>query len=123
MSGTGTTAAPTLTEQLTPAPAATTEPAPPVSSTGASPAAAAAEILIKGFKYQGAVTVSPGAQITVINEDVEAHTITADTGNAFDANIQVGTGTFTAPTEPGTYTYHCIFHGNMKGTLTVKQAP
>lgn len=79
--------------------------------------------MIKGFKYQGAETVSPGAQITVINEDVEAHTITADTINAFDANIQVGTGTFTAPTEPGTYTYHCIFHGNMKGTLTVKPAP
>lgn len=123
MSGTGTTTAPTLTEQFPPTPAATTEPAPPVSSTGASPAEAAAEILIKGFKYQGAETVSPGAQITVINEDVEAHTITADTINAFDANIQVGTGTFTAPTEPGTYTYHCIFHGNMKGTLTVKPAP
>lgn len=81
---------------------------------------AAAEILIKGFKYQGAETVSPGAEITVTNEDVEAHTITSDTGDAFDINVQVGTVTFTAPTEPGTYPYHCNFHGNMKGTLTVK---
>ncbi len=116
MSGSGATAAPTLAEQFPSAPAATTKPAPTASVTGSSPA----EILIKDFKYQGGETVSPGAEITVTNEDIEAHTITADTGNAFDANIQAGTGTFTAPTEPGTYPYHCIFHGNMKGILTVK---
>lgn len=119
-SGSGTTAAPTVTEQFPSAPAATADPAQSVSGTGSTPAAAPAEILIKGFKYQGAETVSPGAEITVTNEDMEAHTITADTGDAFDANIQAGTSTFTAPTEPGTYSYHCNFHGNMKGTLTVK---
>lgn len=117
MSGSGTTAAPTLTEQSPSAPAATTEPAPSASDT---PTAAPAEILIKGFKYQGTDTVSPGAEISVTNEDIEAHTITADTGSVFDTIAKVGTTTFTAPTEPGTYPYHCIFHGNMKGTLTVK---
>ncbi|WP_411374991.1 cupredoxin domain-containing protein [Arthrobacter sp. MPF02] len=121
MSGSGNTAAPTLTEQFPSAPAATTEPAPTASTTGSTPAAAPAEILIKGFKYQGGETVSPGAEITVINEDTEPHTVTADTGDAFDVTIKGGdTTTFNAPTEPGTYTYHCIFHGNMKGTLTVK---
>lgn len=122
-SGSGTTAAPTVTEGFSSAPAATTDPAPSESGTGStdpSPAGAPAEILIKDFKYQGAETVSAGAEITVINEDVEAHTITADNGNAFDAVIKVGTGTFTAPEEPGTYPYHCIFHGNMNGTLIVK---
>ena len=64
--------------------------------------------------------MSPGAETTVTNEDIEAHTITADTGDAFDVNTQAGSTTFTAPTEPGTYPYHCNFHGNMKGTLTVK---
>jgi plastocyanin len=120
MSGSGTTAAPTLTEQFPSAPAATTEPAPSTSGPGSTPGAATAAILIKGFKYQGTDTVSPGAEITVTNEDIEAHTITADTGSAFDTITKVGTTTFTAPTEPGTYPYHCIFHGNMKGTLTVK---
>ncbi len=119
-SGSDTTADPTLTEQFPSAPAATTEPAPSTTGTVSTPAAAPVEILIKGFKYEGADTVSPGAEITVTNEDIEAHTITADTGNAFDANIKPGTGTFTAPTEPGTYPYHCSFHGNMHGTLTVK---
>ena len=119
-SGSGTTAAPTTTERSPSALPATTEPVPSTSSPGSSPAAASAEILIKGFKYQGAETVSPGATIRVTNEDIEAHTITADTDNAFDAAIKVGTGTFTAPTKPGTYPYHCTFHGNMKGTLAVK---
>ncbi len=56
----------------------------------------------------------------MVNGDVEAGTITADAGSASDANIQVGASTFTAPTEPGTYPYHCNFHANMKGTLTVE---
>ncbi|WP_171046621.1 cupredoxin domain-containing protein [Pseudarthrobacter sp. NamE5] len=119
MSGSGTTAAPTVTEQFPSASAATTEPAPSAPGTGSS-SATPASILIKGFQYQGAGTVSPGAEITVTNEDIEAHTITADTGDAFDVNVQIGTTSFTAPTEPGTYPYHCNFHGNMKGTLTVK---
>ncbi|WP_258803465.1 cupredoxin domain-containing protein [Pseudarthrobacter sp. NS4] len=120
-SGSGTTAAPTVTEQFPSAPPATIEPAPTASGTGSTSAAAPAEILIKGFKYQGAETVSPGAEITVTNEDSEPHTVTADTGNAFDVTIKGGsTATFTAPTEPGTYPYHCNFHGNMKGALTVK---
>ena len=116
VSGSGTTAAPTLTEEFPTATAATTASAPSTSGTGSTTAAAPAEILITGFKYQGADTVSPGAEITVTNEDIEAHTITADTGTTFDVNVKVGTGTFTAPTEPGTYPYHC----NMKGALTVK---
>lgn len=76
--------------------------------------------MIKGFKYKGAETVRPGAEIRVANEDIEAHTITADTGDAFDATIKAGTTTFTAPTKPGAYPYHCNFHGNMKGTITVE---
>jgi plastocyanin len=120
MTGSDTTAQPTLTQQFPSAPPATTEGTPSTPGTGSSPAAAAAKILIKDFKYQGPDTVSPGAEITVTNEDIEAHTITADRGGSFDANIKPGTGTFTAPTEPGTYTYHCNFHATMKGTLTVK---
>ncbi|MET4095541.1 cupredoxin domain-containing protein [Arthrobacter sp. UYCu712] len=116
--GPSTAAAPTAAEQPTSAPPTmTTTPSSPDSS---SAAAVPAEILIKGFKYQGAETVSPGTVVTVTNEDIEAHTTTADTGTAFDAIIKVGTGTFTAPTKPGTYPYHCTFHGNMHGTLTVK---
>lgn len=109
------TPAPTLTQEFPSAPPATQETTPQVPA----PATGSAEIHIKGFTYQGPETVSPGTDITVTNEDNEAHTITADIG-AFDTTIKPGTGTFTAPAEPGTYPYHCTFHATMKGTLTVK---
>lgn len=121
MSRSATTGAPAITtEQPASAQPTTAATTPPASAPGSPAAAAPAQILIKGFTYQGTETVSPGAEIAVTNEDIEAHTITADTGNAFDTVVKVGTATFTAPTEPGTYSYHCIFHGNMRGTLTVK---
>lgn len=118
--GSDTTAQPTLTQEFPSAPPATIEGSPSPSGPGSSPATDTAKILIKDFKYQGTETVSPGTDITVTNDDIEAHSLTADTGTAFDATIKPGTGTFTAPTEPGTYPYHCIFHATMKGTLTVK---
>lgn len=115
MPGSDATAALTLTQEFPSAPAATPSPSSEDPSPGAT-----TEILIKGFKYQATQAVSPGATITVTNEDIEAHSLTADTPAAFDLNIRPGTATFTAPTTPGTYPYHCIFHANMKGTLTVK---
>ncbi|MGA8789059.1 MAG: cupredoxin domain-containing protein [Paenarthrobacter sp.] len=118
-SGSDATAAPTLTQEFPSAPPATPEGAPSLSNEGPSPAVTAV-ILIKGFKYQDTQPVSPGTAITVTNEDIEAHSLTADTTAAFDLTIKPGTATFTAPTTPGTYQYHCIFHANMKGVLTVK---
>lgn len=95
-------------------------PSSPVAVSPSSTAGAAAVIRIKDFKYQGPASVSPGMKITVMNQDAEAHTITADTGKAFDVMAQVGTTEFTAPKKPGTYAYHCAYHGNMQGILVVK---
>lgn len=129
MSGSGAPAASTTPSQSqsVPAPskpggtgAASPGPSAAAPPAAAPPAGAPAEILIKAFKFSEQQSVSPGAEITVRNEDLEAHSVSADTGNAFDVIIQPGKGTFTAPTEPGTYAYHCTFHGNMRGTLTVK---
>ena len=56
----------------------------------------------------------------VQNSDSVAHTVTADSGDAFDVTIQGGaTAHFTAPSKPGTYKFHCTFHSNMHGSLTV----
>ncbi|MGI8612722.1 MAG: cupredoxin domain-containing protein [Nocardioidaceae bacterium] len=40
----------------------------------------------------------------------------------FDVNVTAGggTATFTAPTKPGSYPYHCTYHSSMHGTLVVK---
>ena len=111
-------------------PAATT-PAPAGGGYGSSnnggntaaPAAPAApaggSLEISGFQF-GAATVGAGGQVTVSNRDGAPHTVTADDG-AFDSG-QVGggtTGAFTAPSQPGTYQFHCEIHPDMSGTLTV----
>jgi plastocyanin len=56
-----------------------------------------------------------------MNMDGENHTVTADSGNAFDVKATAGTTvTFTAPSKPGTYPFHCTYHSNMHGVLVVK---
>jgi plastocyanin len=91
----------------------------PTSSTGATEPLT---ITIRDFEFRGPASVPPGATVTVTNMDSAAHTVTADDGDSFDVTIDGngGTATFTAPSEPGGYDYHCAFHPNMQATLTVK---
>jgi plastocyanin len=75
------------------------------------------------------MTVAPGATITIRNDDVYPHTITATDFDAegyplFDSDVILGgeTGTLVAPTTPGTYEYYCVVHGEvMHGTLVVTE--
>lgn len=114
-SGTGTSSAP---------PAAQPSNTPSVgASTGATTQAATAMITIKNFGYTVSGPVTPGEKITVKNEDDVNHTVTADQSNSlFNVNVNSngGTATFTAPAKPGAYKFHCNYHANMHGTLTVK---
>lgn len=93
----------------------------PATTTGPA-AAGAPAITIKDFEYGEPLTVAPGAVVTVTNMDSAGHTVTADEGEAFDVDVEGsgGTATFTAPSAPGSYPYHCTYHPNMRGTLTVK---
>jgi plastocyanin len=90
------------------------------SSAGSGSAAASpAVIAIKDFAFTTPTSVSPGAKITVRNMDSTAHTVTADSGNAFDDAASPGQSTFTAPTKPGSYPFHCSIHPEMHGVLVV----
>jgi plastocyanin len=95
------------------------------TSTASASATATAQlraITIEGFRYVVATTVPPGAQITVINKDSAEHTVTADSGGAFHTEVQANSqATFTAPTLPGAYPFHCAYHPNMRGQLVVVQ--
>jgi hypothetical protein len=45
----------------------------------------------------------------------------ADESNLFDIRVSGGgIQSFTAPTTPGTYPFHCKYHANMHGLLTVQ---
>jgi plastocyanin len=56
----------------------------------------------------------------VTNDDSETHSVTADGTGGFDVDVPPGTSkTFTAPSTAGSYPFHCSFHSNMHGTLTV----
>ncbi|HZA10217.1 cupredoxin domain-containing protein [Mycobacterium sp.] len=86
-----------------------------------TPQPAGAEIVISGNSYTVPPTVQPGQQVTVVNNDEANHTVTSDDNTAFDVRISGGGGfqTLIAPTAPGTYPFHCKYHSNMHGTLTV----
>lgn len=94
---------------------------PSAASSSASPRSGSAAIGIQSFSYTTPASVTPGATVTVTNHDSVAHTVTSDTSGQFNVNVQPGgSATFTAPNSPGTYKFHCIYHGNMHGTLVVK---
>ncbi|MDP9093507.1 MAG: cupredoxin domain-containing protein [Actinomycetota bacterium] len=107
----------------------TTQPATSPSSSATSDAAttsaastSGAGITISGFAFSGTMTVKAGQKVTVTNNDSVAHTLTDKATHLFDTGNLAGgggTGTFTAPTKPGSYPFGCTYHSNMHGTLTV----
>jgi plastocyanin len=91
----------------------------PTTAAGAAAAGAPDTITISNFKFSS-ITVKPGATVTVKNMDSTTHTNTADKGEWNTGDINAGSSaTFTAPTKPGSYGFHCNIHNFMTGTLTV----
>ena len=104
-----------------PPPEASSAPAEATGPASSAPAVASATITIANMSFGDPVTVAPGAEVTVKNDDTPEHSVTSDTEGAFDKDVDGGEAdTFTAPTEPGEYAFHCTYHPSMKGTLIVK---
>jgi plastocyanin len=100
------------------------------TTTGAQPATSSASgattantVVIRSFAFNpGTLTVSPGATVTVHNQDTVTHTLTdkADQGLFSTGDIAPGqTKTFKAPMKAGSYPYICLIHQFMAGTLVV----
>ena len=67
------------------------------------------------------VTAKAGEDVYLDNTGEKPHTVTADDGGFDSGTVEPGAeGEFTAPSEPGTYAYHCSIHASMTGTLTVE---
>jgi plastocyanin len=103
-----------------PPPAATPEPADSAPApTDTEDGTAEAVVTISDFAYDVPDSVAAGSQITVVNEDREAHTFTLR-GTDVDLVLQGGqTATVTVPGEAGTYEVVCAFHGSMTSELVV----
>jgi plastocyanin len=71
------------------------------------------------FKFHvGAVKA--GATVTVKNEGSAQHTVTSDDGKFDTGSVDQGSSkTFTAPSQPGTYKFHCNIHSFMMAELVV----
>lgn len=94
------------------------------AATSAAPggSAATATITIEDFAFGAPLTVAPGTTIKVTNSDVAGHDVVSDDDGKFRTpTLAKGeSGTFTAPTEPGTYKYSCSLHlSSMSGTGTL----
>jgi len=81
-------------------------------------------IVIKNFMFSPAsLTVSPGAVVTVKNEDSVTHTLTDKTDQSAFNTGPIGpnqTKTFKAPGKAGSYAFFCTIHQYMTGTLVVR---
>lgn len=98
--------------------------ASPTASEGKASApaeAGAATITIASMNFGAPITVSPGAQVSIKNNDSAEHSVTSDAAGKFDVDVEGKKQvTLTAPSEPGEYAYHCTYHPSMHGTLIVK---
>jgi plastocyanin len=90
------------------------------SSKSSSSSGGTAQITIKDFSFT-VQSVPAGSTVTVKNDGPSTHTVTADNGEFNTDNISSGdTKTFTAPSKPGNYAFHCNIHPTtMKATLKV----
>jgi plastocyanin len=100
---------------------------PSVTATGSSASQKTGTtdtIVIKNFMFSpDSITVSPGAVVTVKNEDSVTHTLTDKTDqNTFNTGPVAPnqTKTFKAPDKAGSYPFFCTIHQYMTGTLVVR---
>ncbi len=84
---------------------------------------AVATVHIKDFKYNPpALTIHVGDRVTFVNDDDEAHTVTAS-DKSFDSEGLDTNGTWQHVfTKTGTYHYFCELHPYMKATVIVLAA-
>lgn len=103
--------------------------APTTPATTAQPSATRIYVTIQNFAFTPSnVYASEGMTVTWTNRDNTNHTVTSDTGslpyNVLNSGVlQPGQSYSYAFAQPGVYSYHCSFHPEMRGVLTVTANP
>jgi len=79
---------------------------------------------VKDFKYAPTpATIRAGDRVTFVNEDDEAHTVTASDKSFNSKGLDSGDTWQFVFRKPGTYSYFCELHPYMKATIVVLPAP
>lgn len=85
--------------------------------------AQSASVAIQNFSFVPPTMMVPvGATVTWTNMDSVGHTTTSDTGVWNSGALNPGASFQHTFNTPGTYTYHCMIHPYMHGTLVVQGA-
>lgn len=97
-----------------------TTPPPSVQTTQTVAPVAKNTIAIQNFAFSPAtITLKAGDSITWTNQDAAPHTATADDGSFDTGSLANGQSKSITFSKPGTFTYHCSVHPNMKATIVV----
>ncbi|MGI8413444.1 MAG: cupredoxin domain-containing protein [Solirubrobacteraceae bacterium] len=90
------------------------------STSSASVSGGATAVQIKNYNFApDTLTVKVGTKVTWTNHDATAHTATADGGSFDTGTLNQGQSKTIVFMRPGTFSYHCIFHAFMTGTIKV----
>jgi plastocyanin len=85
--------------------------------------AAAPTVVIKDDAFTPrTITISAGQSVTFVNDDDDAHTVTAADGTFDSKGLDTKATWHHTFSKPGTYAYFCQLHPFMKGTIVVKAA-
>ena len=102
-------------------PAGAYQASPAATPVAAAPAGASSQIEIKEFRFsEPALTIPVGATVAWVNQDDDAHTVTADDGQFSSAGLDPGEQFSYQFTGPGTYAYHCALHPHMTARIVVR---
>ena len=101
-----------------------TPPAPtttPVTTPTPPPTPAEVTVDLKNYAFSpSTITVKVGTKVTWVNGDSVGHTVTSDTDGLLNSGTLSSGGKYSFTfTTPGTTSYHCVPHQNMKGTVVV----
>jgi plastocyanin len=75
---------------------------------------------IKSFKFDPAtIEIHPGDIVEWTNGDLAPHTATSDAGHWDTGSLKASQSGSYLATVAGAFPYHCAFHPQMKGRITV----
>ena len=77
-------------------------------------------ILMKASVFTpSTLQVNINVTVTWLNDDNMVHTVTADDGSFDSGDITPGAKFTHTFSNTGSYSYHCVYHSGMVGTVTV----